>query len=149
MTTVVIVSMALTPFVVLALRYLTPAREPSLDGVEEPHDLAASILMIGFGRFGQVASQSFLARGYDVTIIDNDTDMIRSAANFGFKVYYGDGTRLDLLEASGARKAKLIAVCVDNRYTASKIAEIVMDGFSGRQADGALLRSRACARTRA
>jgi glutathione-regulated potassium-efflux system protein KefB len=129
MTTVVIVSMALTPIGVLTLRYLMPARIQSLDGVEEPHDLDASILMIGFGRFGQVVSQSFLARGFDVTIIDNDTEMIRSAAEFGFKVYYGDGARLDLLEASGARKARLIAVCVDNRYTATRIAEVVMEDF--------------------
>ena len=129
MTTIVILSMALTPIGVLAIRHLMPKRIQSLDGVETPHDLRASILMIGFGRFGQVVSQSFLARGYDVTIIDNDTDMIRSAAEFGFKVYYGDGTRLDLLEASGARKAKLIAVCVDNRATATRIAEIVTADF--------------------
>ncbi len=129
MTTIVILSMALTPLGVLAIRYLIPKRKPSLDGVEAPQDLTASVLMIGFGRFGQVVSQSFLARGYDVTIIDNDTEMIRSAAEFGFKVYYGDGTRLDLLQASGAGRAKLIAVCVDNRFTASKIAEIAMMDF--------------------
>lgn len=129
MTTVVIISMALTPFAVMALQWLTPRREPSMDGVDEPRDLSGSVLIIGFGRFGQVASQSLLARGFDVTIIDNDTDMIRSAADFGFKIYYGDGARLDLLEASGARKARLIAVCVDDRYTATRIAEIVMDEF--------------------
>ena len=129
MTTVVIISMALTPIGILALRFLVPKREQSLDGVEEPHDLSASVLIIGFGRFGQVVSQSFLARGFDVTIIDNDTEMIRSAADFGFKVYYGDGARLDLLEASGARKAKLIAVCVDHRATATRIAELVMAEF--------------------
>jgi glutathione-regulated potassium-efflux system protein KefB len=129
MTTVVIISMALTPLAVILLQWLTPGREQSLDGVEAPRDLSASVLIIGFGRFGQVASQSLLARGYDVTIIDNDTDMIRSAADFGFKIYYGDGARLDLLEASGARKAQLIAVCVDNRTTATRIAEIVMDDF--------------------
>lgn len=129
MTTVVIISMALTPLAVITLQWLTPKREQSLDGVEEPQNLSASVLIIGFGRFGQVASQSFLARGYDVTIIDNDTEMIRSAADFGFKIYYGDGTRLDLLEASGARKAKLIAVCVDSRYTATRIADLVMSDF--------------------
>lgn len=129
MTTVVIISMALTPFAVMVLQRLTPRREQSMDGVDEPRDLSGNVLIIGFGRFGQVASQSLLARGYDVTIIDNDTDMIRSAADFGFKIYYGDGARLDLLEASGAHKAQLIAVCVDNRYTATRIAEIVMDEF--------------------
>jgi len=129
MTTVVILSMALTPVAVIGLRWLLPAREQSTDGLEEPRDLTASVLVIGFGRFGQVASQSLLARGYDVTIIDNDPDMIRSAADFGFQIYYGDGSRLDLLEASGARKARLIAVCVDSRYTATRIAEMVMEQF--------------------
>jgi glutathione-regulated potassium-efflux system protein KefB len=129
MTTVVIISMALTPIAVIALRWLTPKRPQSMDGVEEPRDLSGSVLIIGFGRFGQVASQSLLARGYDVTIIDNDTEMIRSAEDFGFKIYYGDGSRLDLLEASGARKARLIAVCVDGRYSATRIAEIVRDDF--------------------
>jgi glutathione-regulated potassium-efflux system protein KefB len=129
LTAAVIISMALTPFLVIALRWLLPAREQSFDGVEEAHDLSASVLIIGFGRFGQVVSQSFLARGFDVTIIDTDTEMIRSAADFGFKVYYGDGARLDLLEASGARRAKLIAVCVDHRETATRITELVLAEF--------------------
>ena len=129
LTAAVIISMALTPLLVISLRWLLPAREQSFDGVEEAHDLSASVLIIGFGRFGQVASQSFLARGFDVTIIDTDTEMIRSAADFGFKVYYGDGGRLDLLEASGAHKARLIAVCVDNRETATRITELVLAEF--------------------
>ena len=95
MTAIVIISMALTPLAVIALRWLTPKRERSLDGVESRDDLSGSVLIIGFGRFGQIASQSLLARGFDVSIIDNDIEMIRSAADFGFKVYYGDGTRLD------------------------------------------------------
>ncbi|ARQ00798.1 monovalent cation:proton antiporter-2 (CPA2) family protein [Pseudorhodoplanes sinuspersici] len=129
LTAAIIISMALTPFLVIALRWLLPAREQSFDGVEEAHDLSGSVLIIGFGRFGQVVSQSFLARGFDVTIIDTDTEMIRSAADFGFKVYYGDGARLDLLEASGARTAKLIAVCVDHRETATRITELVLAEF--------------------
>ena len=129
LTAAIIISMALTPFLVIALRWLLPARKQSFDGVEEAHDLSASVLVIGFGRFGQVASQSFLARGFDVTIIDTDTDMIRSAADFGFKVYYGDGARLDLLEASGARHAKLIAVCIDHRETATRITDLVLAEF--------------------
>jgi glutathione-regulated potassium-efflux system protein KefB len=129
LTAAIIISMALTPFLIIALRWLLPAREQSFDGVEEAHDLSASVLIIGFGRFGQVVSQSFLARGFDVTIIDTDTEMIRSAADFGFKVYYGDGARLDLLEASGARKAKLIAVCVDRRETATRITELAVAEF--------------------
>jgi len=129
LTAAVIISMALTPLLVISLRWLLPVQEQSFDGVEEAQGLSANILVIGFGRFGQVASQSFLARGFDVTIIDNDTEMIRSAADFGFKVYYGDGARLDLLQATGAANARLIAVCVDHRDTATRIAELAMAEF--------------------
>jgi glutathione-regulated potassium-efflux system protein KefB len=99
------------------------ARE-SMDGVDNAQDLEGSVLIIGFGRFGQVTSQALLARGIDVAIIDTDTEMIRSAASFGFKVYYGDGTRLDVLHASGAKRARAIVVCVDNKIAANKIVEL-------------------------
>ncbi|MFP3513482.1 NAD-binding protein, partial [Peribacillus sp. SIMBA_075] len=62
--------------------------------------------MIGFGRFGQVVSQSLLARDVDVTVIDIDVEMIEAASDFGFKIYYGDGTRLDVIEAAGAGSAR-------------------------------------------
>lgn len=120
---VVILSMGLTPLAVLALRFLLPRQTPSMDGIDVAEDLHGSVLIIGFGRFGQVASQLLLARGIDITIIDSDVEMIRSAAEFGFKVYYGDGTRLDVLHASGARHARAILVCVDDAHTADRIVE--------------------------
>jgi voltage-gated potassium channel Kch len=64
-----------------------------------------------------------------VTVIDKDVDRIRSATRFGFKVYYGDGTRLDVLRAAGGGKAKLIAVCVEDRHAARHIAEIAKQEF--------------------
>src|SRR5690606_27672194 len=113
LTAIIVLSMVLTPLVVLVARRFMPRLAPSMEGVEEANGLEGSVLVIGFGRFGQVASQALLARGVDVTIIDNDIDMITSAAEFGFKVYYGDGGRLDVLHASGAGKARVVAVCVD------------------------------------
>jgi len=128
LTAAIIVSMALTPLAVLSLRWFMPAPEAqSMEGVEDvlagdsPHK--GSVLVIGFGRFGQIVSQSLLARGIDVVIIENDTDMIRAAAQFGFKVFYGDGTRLDVLHASGAGHAKAILVCVDKKETTTRIVE--------------------------
>ena len=103
--------------------------EVSADGVDAADGLSGSVLVIGFGRFGQVSSQSLLARDVDVTIIDNDIEMIRSAARFGFKIYYGDGTRLDVLRASGAETARAIAVCVDDRGAADRIVELVHHEF--------------------
>lgn len=125
----VIVSMALTPLAPLLIRRLVPAEEESFDGVELANGLTGTALVIGFGRFGQVASQALLARGIDVAIIDSDTEMIRSAGRFGFKIYYGDGTRLDVLRAAGAGRAKVIAVCVERREVADKIVDLVKSEF--------------------
>jgi glutathione-regulated potassium-efflux system protein KefB len=129
LTATVIISMALTPLGVLALRWLLPEDEQSMDGVDTAEDLHGNALIIGFGRFGQVSSQSLLARGYDVSIIDIDTEMIRSAGEFGFKVYYGDGCRLDVLRAAGAGEARAILVCVDKRDVADRAVALIKAEF--------------------
>lgn len=130
LTAIIIISMVLTPLVIIALRYLYPPRdEPSLDGVDVAEGLSGSVLIIGFGRFGQIASQPLILRGVDVSIIDNDVEMIQAAANFGFKVYYGDGTRLDILHAAGAGRARAVLICVDKPETAVRIAELVKAEF--------------------
>lgn len=129
LTAIVVLSMALTPLFVLALGRLMPEPEPSMEGVERVDGQSGKVLVIGFGRFGQVASQSLLARDVDVTIIDTDIEMIRSAAEFGFKIYYGDGARLDVLHASGAATAQAIAVCIDHREVADRIVELVRHEF--------------------
>jgi len=129
-TAIVILSMALTPLVVISLRWLIPREGESMEGVDVAEGLEGRVLLIGFGRFGQVASQALLARGFEVSIIDTDTEMIRSAADyFGFKVYYGDGTRLDVLRASGAENAQVIAVCIDKRDATLRIVELVKHEF--------------------
>jgi glutathione-regulated potassium-efflux system protein KefB len=129
LTAIVVLSMALTPLAVLLLRRFAPAAQQSMDGIETADGQVGSVLIIGFGRFGQVMSQSLLARDVDVTIIDTDIEMIRSAEEFGFKIYYGDGTRLDVLHASGAGSARAIAVCVDNRAAANQIVELASHEF--------------------
>jgi glutathione-regulated potassium-efflux system protein KefB len=129
LTAIVILSMALTPLLILALRWMPKEDKQSMDGVEVAEGLKANALVIGFGRFGQVASQHLLLRGIDVSIIEKDTEMIRAAADFGFKVYYGDGTRLDVLRTSGALEAEAILVCVDEPETANRIVEIVKSEF--------------------
>ncbi len=132
LTATVIISMALTPLLVVSLRWLLPKEgeeEQSLDGVDKADGLEGSALIIGFGRFGQVASQHLLARGIDVSIIERDVEMITAAADFGFKVYYGDGTRLDVLRTSGAGRAEAVLVCVEKAETANRIVELVKAEF--------------------
>jgi len=128
-TAIVVISMALTPLCVALLKRLMPRAEQSMAGIDVAEGLSGSVLVIGFGRFGQVVCQSLLARDVDVTIIDIDVEMIRSAEDFGFKVYYGDGTRLDVLHSSGADRARVIAVCVDDKHAANRIVELIKAEF--------------------
>lgn len=129
-TATVIVSMVLTPFFIIGLRFVMPKQTAqSMEGVEEASGLSGRILIIGFGRFGQIASQPLLAMKHTVSIIDNDTEMIRAAAQIGFRVYYGDGTRLDILRAAGAGTADLILICTDKKEDTLRIAELLRDEF--------------------
>lgn len=127
-STVVILSMAITPLVlIVADRMLR--EQVSLDGVERARDLKGEALVIGFGRFGQIAVQLLLARGAEVSVIDNAPDRIREAERFGFKVYFGDGTRLDILHHSGAEDAEVILICIDDRKMTNQIVELVKHEF--------------------
>jgi voltage-gated potassium channel Kch len=106
------------------MRQVEPEPEAdTFDGAE------SRVLVIGFGRFGQVLNQVMLSQGIAVTVIDRDVERIRNAAPFGFRVYYGDGTRIDVLRAARADKAELICVCTDDRETTTKIAELVHENF--------------------
>jgi glutathione-regulated potassium-efflux system protein KefB len=129
MTAIVIFSMTLAPLVSILQRRLTPPPAVSRDGVEEAQDLRGRVLFIGFGRFAQMVSQSLLARDVDISLIETDVEMIQVAARFGFKVYYGDGTRLDVLRASGAANAEAILICVDKPETTDKIVALVKSEF--------------------
>ena len=129
LTAIVIMSMALTPLVVIVLNRLLPAPKESMDGIEAAAGLEGRVLLVGFGRFAQVVSQPLLARGIEVALIETDVEMIRAASTFGFKVYYGDGTRLDVLRASGADTAEAILVCVEKPDVADKIVELVKAEF--------------------
>jgi glutathione-regulated potassium-efflux system protein KefB len=107
------------------------ARQPTTDLVAAPDAIDAdlfqargSAIVIGGGRFGQLVNQMLLAARTDVTVIDNDIEMIQAAGRFGFKIYFGDGSRLDVLRAAGAENARIIAVCIDNKEAAVRIAEI-------------------------
>ncbi|WP_421730748.1 monovalent cation:proton antiporter-2 (CPA2) family protein [Brevundimonas sp.] len=133
LTAIVILSMVLTPLVtILVSRFLLRDQAVSvddMDGIDRAENLRERVLIIGFGRFAQVVAQPLLARDVDVSIIDMDVEMIQAAGNFGFKVYYGDGSRLDVLRASGAEKAETILVCVDRPETADRIVELVQSEF--------------------
>ncbi|NCO85255.1 MAG: potassium transporter [Rhodobacterales bacterium] len=125
LTAIIIVSMGLTPVIVILHDRLRPVAPTDMSGMQPPEDLRAQVLLIGFGRFGQIVSQPLLARGYDVSIIDMDTEMIGVAGSMGFKVHFGDGGRLDILHAAGAGHARAVLVCIDDKAAASRIVHLL------------------------
>lgn len=112
---VVTLSMAATPFLMRLTDWLE-RREvrggEHLDGPELSPETSA--IVVGYGRFGQTVAQMMMAKGIGVTLIDKKPGQIELAGEFGTKVYYGDGLRLDLLRAAGAETARVIAFCNDN-----------------------------------
>jgi len=131
MTATVIVSMVLTPVMIILHDRIMPPAAPSLDGLELPDHNTASVLIIGFGRFGQIVGSSMLTRQCSISVIDTDPEMVREANAWGFRVHYGDGTRLDILHAAGAGRARIVIVAVDDRETALRILHLLKDEFRG------------------
>ena len=126
LSAIVTISMLLTPLGVLLGRRLT---RPAAEEMEETFEGAKGrVFIIGFGRFGQIVAQVLLGRGIDVVIIDNDPGRIRAASKFGFRIYYGDGTRLDVLRAAGAEEASVFAVCTARR-AADKAIDLIQAHF--------------------
>lgn len=129
LTAIIIVSMVMTPLLVLLHDRFARGEAPSMEGVDAAEGLSGTVLVIGFGRFGQVVSQPLLALGFRLSIIDTDTEAIRVAADFGFKVYYGDGSRLDILHAAGAGSAEIVIYAADDQEAGVKLAEIMREEF--------------------
>ncbi|MEM6712252.1 MAG: cation:proton antiporter [Pseudomonadota bacterium] len=124
----VALSMALTPLIiVLAYNLAQSAARETID--EDYSSASGRVLIIGFGRFGQFVSQVLQAGGEKVTIIDMDADRIREAKRFGARIYYGDGTRLDILAAAGIARADALAVCTADRATTSRIVAAVREAY--------------------
>jgi monovalent cation:proton antiporter-2 (CPA2) family protein len=112
---VVTLSMATTPFLMKFIDFLERRDVRAGDGLEGPEKSPeTSAIVVGYGRFGQTVAQMMQAKSIGVTIIDKKPQMIETAEEFGTKVYYGDGLRLDLLRTAGADTAKIIAFCNDN-----------------------------------
>ena len=125
LTAIIILSMVMTPLLVILHDRLMPKPEISAEGLPAPEDDGDAVVLIGFGRFGQVVSQPLLRMGHRLTIIDTDPEQITSARDFGFKVYFGDGTRLDILHAAGVHHARAVVIAIDNPGAATRIAHLL------------------------
>ena len=128
----VAISMATTPLLILLYdRLLAPklariARDLPEQAVHNDHP---EVLIAGFGRVGQIVGRMLYANNVRATVLDHDPDQIELLRKFGFKVYYGDATRLDLLEAAGAATAKILVVAVDDREDSLEIVDLARQHF--------------------
>ncbi len=126
----VTVSMALTPLsVAIGARLLVKDKAEDVTMEENFEGAGSDVLMIGFSRYGQIASQILLAGGIDVTVIDSSPNRVRAAGKFGFRIYFGDGARKDVLEAAGIRKAKIVAVCTHRKEVTNRIVELIQSEY--------------------
>ncbi|QNE33070.1 sodium:proton exchanger [Sphingomonas sp. NBWT7] len=125
---IITLSMATTPFLMGITRRF---REEPIVAQERDGPTAdgANAVIVGYGRFGQTVGQMLLTQDIPVTLIDTDIDMIDIAGEFGAKVYYGDGTRLDLLRQAGAAEAELILFCIDGDQVTPEVVEAVHEAF--------------------
>ncbi len=129
LTLAVALSMALTPLFLFLYDRLVigkAADEREADTIEDEH---APVIIAGFGRFGQIIGRLLFASGLTATVLDHDPDQIELLKRFGFRIYYGDATRLDLLEAAGAQRAKLLVVAIDDQTMSVQLVDAVRHAF--------------------
>jgi len=120
---IVAVSMLITPILLLLYdRFLTlQCGERPKDNIEENN----AVIIAGFGRFGQIVGRVLLAKGITATLIDNDPNQVDLMRKFKWRCYYGDASRLDLLEEAGIAKAKLLVISVNDPVAALNIGKLV------------------------
>ena len=132
----VAVSMLVSPLLLVALdKWLLPryaARNtPVMEELSQPQE--APVLIAGFGRYGQIVGRMMLAEGIGCTVLDHDAEMVEAARNFGYLVFYGDASRLDLLRTAGAAQARVLVVAVDDVEQSLKIVDLARAHFPGLQ----------------
>jgi monovalent cation:proton antiporter-2 (CPA2) family protein len=131
MTAVVAVSMAATPLVFVAFEWVT--RDRGQDRAEPEHlpfdEGDPDAIVAGFGRFGQIATRLLMANGFNVVLLDSSIEQIDLIRRFGWRVHYGDATRLDLLRTAGAEKAKLLIIAIDDADKTLEMVEAAKEAF--------------------
>ena len=129
----VALSMLLSPLLLVLLdrlllrRFATLRKAPAAAEISEPQD--APVLIAGFGRYGQIVARVMLAQGVPATVLDHSVEILEVARTFGYRVFYGDATRLDLLRMAGAGQARVLVVAVDDPEQSLKIVALAHKHF--------------------
>jgi len=131
---VVATSMLTTPLIMLVYeRYVVPRLDRRVERAADAIRESNPVIVAGFGRFGQVVTRVLRGLGIAATVIDHDPAQIDTVRRFGWKAYYGDATRMDLLASAGAAQAKLLLVAIDDPEAAMRMVRRVRQRFPGLQ----------------
>jgi glutathione-regulated potassium-efflux system ancillary protein KefC len=128
----VALSMLVSPLLLVAIdRFVLPrysrGAAPTMAEISEPQ--APKVLICGFGRYGQIVGRLLFSQSIEVTVLDHDPDTVEGLREFGFRVCYGDATRLDLLRTAGAATATAIGVAVDDIEQSLEIVDLARAHF--------------------
>ena len=130
----VAISMVASPLLVTAMdRWLMPRFAKLADDGDVPTELheqqEAPVIIAGFGRYGQIVTRVLLSQGIKAVILDHSVEMLQVAQNFGYRVFYGDATRQDLLRIAGAETAEVMVIAVDDENQTNQIVKLVQTHF--------------------
>jgi len=128
----VAISMLITPLLlVVADKWLIPLlagqSRRTLAEIDEPQN--QSVIIAGFGRYGQVIGRMLYANGIHPTVLDTDAEQIETMRRFDWRVFYGDATRLDLMRTAGAASAKVLVLAIDDVEQSVEVAKMVRENF--------------------
>ena len=128
----VAMSMLLTPLAMqVADRWIVPrlgaAPQRTMGEIDEPQQ--APIIIAGFGRYGQIVGRLLYANGLSATVLEHDAEQVEGLRKFGWRVFYGDATRLDLLRTAGAASARVFVLAIDDVEQSIEVAKLVREHF--------------------
>ncbi|GAB6053361.1 glutathione-regulated potassium-efflux system protein KefC [Magnetospira thiophila] len=132
LTLVVALSMATTPLLLLLHDQIQARRQKPAPTLEEPETIDhadSPVIIFGYGRFGQVVGRFLAVAGVETTVLDNDPDHIQVLRRFGHKVFYGDASRMDLIEAAGADRARLFILAIDDPDKSVEVATLIRSHY--------------------
>jgi glutathione-regulated potassium-efflux system ancillary protein KefC len=131
LTLMVALSLVLTPLLAAAAEWLQTRLSATTREADRVEAEEGAVLIVGFGRFGQIVGRLLFASGIRATVLDHDPDNIEVLRRLGFRVFYGDGTRLDLLTSAGAERASVIIDAIDDMDANLKLVDVARQYFPG------------------
>jgi voltage-gated potassium channel Kch len=128
---VVALTMAVTPLLIMASHRFTERgkSEEKPERESDVEDQGAPVIICGYGRFGHAVGRLLHTQGIECTVLDNDSDQVETLRQIGFKVFYGDAGRPDLLMTAGAARAKVLVIALRDAETTLKIVEVARKHF--------------------